>query len=743
MPYRSFVLTLSCVLGVSAYAADPATGSPDDIVVTAKKARAMPTPTEPAVADLEAARAAASDTAGLLKDVPGVSLYGAGGVSSLPAIHGMADDRVRTQLDGMDLTATCPNHMNPVLSYVDPSRVSAVQVYAGVTPVSVGGDSIGGSIVVESAPPTFSDVEGKLLTQGEIGGFYRSNGHVRGTHAGATVASEQLSVNYQGSAVRADNYRAADDFKTDTATGRPDHTLDLDEVGSTAYEAINQSLQFGLRTGSHLFDLKWSHQNIPYENFPNQRMDMTGNHSDQINFSYTGQRDWGVFKARIYRDITHHEMDFGDDKRFWYGSASLGGYPCSPLSMSCAAGMPMYSKSNTTGAKISGDILLSDLDVLRVGTEYLSYHLNDWWTPSGAAMWPGTFWNVHDGERDRYALFAEWERHWSERWDSSLGLRQETVRMNTGDVRGYSTATTAMGSQYTDALAFNSLDHQRTDNNWDLTLLARFTPSATQRYEVALAQKTRSPNLYERYTWSTWAMAAVMNNFVGDGNGYVGNADLSPEVARTLSLTADWHDAAETRWQVKVSPYYTRVEDFIDAACNTLCAPDQFNVLRFVNQSAHLFGADVSGQVSVTDSPRYGQVSLNALVNYSRGLNTETHDNLYNIMPMNEKLTLTHKLGGWTGAVEAQFVDAKEHVSRVRNEIPTKAYSLVNVRGSYEWQKVRLDVGVDNLFDRFYRLPLGGAYLGQGTTMSLNGIPWGIAMPGPARSVYTALTIKI
>jgi len=25
----------------------------------------------------------------------------------------------------------------------------------------------------------------------------------------------------------------------------------------------------------------------------------------------------------------------------------------------------------------------------------------------------------------------------------------------------------------------------------------------------------------------------------------------------------------------------------------------------------------------------------------------------------------------------------------------------------------------------------------------LNGIPWGIAMPGPARSVYTALTIKI
>lgn len=37
---------------------------------------------------LESKRAAVSDTAKLLEDTPGVSLYGAGGVSSLPVIHG-------------------------------------------------------------------------------------------------------------------------------------------------------------------------------------------------------------------------------------------------------------------------------------------------------------------------------------------------------------------------------------------------------------------------------------------------------------------------------------------------------------------------------------------------------------------------------------------------------------------------------------------------------------------------------
>ena len=86
----------------------------------------------------------------------------------------------------------------------------------------------------------------------------------------------------------------------------------------------------------------------------------------------------------------------------------------------------------------------------------------------------------------------------------------------------------------------------KSDDNWDLSWLARFTPDATQTYEIGLAQKTRSPNLYERYTWSTWQMAAFMNNVVGDGNGYVGDVDLKPEVARTVSITADWHDAVRS-----------------------------------------------------------------------------------------------------------------------------------------------------------------------------------------------------
>lgn len=83
------------------------------------------------------------ETAGFLKDVAGASLYTGGGVSSLPVLRGLADDRIRISIDGMSLNSACGNHMNPPMSYIDPSNVGQFQVISGVTPVSLGGDSIG------------------------------------------------------------------------------------------------------------------------------------------------------------------------------------------------------------------------------------------------------------------------------------------------------------------------------------------------------------------------------------------------------------------------------------------------------------------------------------------------------------------------------------------------------------------------------------------------------------------------
>ena len=724
------------------------------VVVPGARVDDLASPTVVERAALPALRAATSDTAALLRDIPGVSLYGAGGVSSLPAIHGLADDRLRIKVDGMDLVASCPNHMNPPLSYLDPSNLGALKVYAGIAPVSVGGDSIGGSIVAETPAPVFAAPGQGSLLKGEVGAFYRSNGNAKGGNLAATYANESFSISYAGAIAESDNYDAGGKFRTTTATGRIGRHLGRDEVGSTAYETRNHTLGLALRGGNHLVELKLGYQDLPYQLYPNQRMDMLDNEQKRFNLRYLGQFGWGALEARGYRETVSHHMDFGADKRFWYGAASGGpgaaaGSPCAPIGMSCAAGMPMDTDSETTGATIKASIDLSPRDQLRLGAELQRYRLDDWWPPSGGGMWPGTFWNIRDGERDRRAVYAEWEGRLGSQWTALAGARHERVETDAGHAQGYSTMATAMGNQFADANAFNARRHARTDNNVDLTALLRYAADGNTDLEFGLARKVRSPNLYERYSWSTWAMAAVMNNFAGDGNGYIGDVGLKPEKADTVSATIDWH-AADRAWEFKATPHYSRVDDYIDAVrcpAGAACTPanasstDRFVVLKYANQSARLYGIDLSGRMPLANTGA-GAFGLRGLVSYTNGKNRDTGDDLYNIMPLNARLTLSHKLGGWDNAVELVGVKAKDKVSDARNEIKTAGYSLVNLRASYSWQQARVDVGVENLFDKRYDLPLGGAYVAQGTTMSINGIPWGIAVPGMGRSFYTGVTYK-
>jgi iron complex outermembrane receptor protein len=704
--------------------------------------------------DLAPRRAATSDSASLLKDIPGVSLYGAGGISSLPVIHGIADDRLRTQVDGMDLMTACPNHMNPALSFIDPTKVASVEVFAGITPVSIGGDSIGGTIQVKSAPPRFARAGDGILVEGQAGRFSRSNGHASGDHYGFTLAGEFLNLSYTESNSKSDNYWAGGNFKLPggwQTTGVRGDAVPPNEVTTSEYRGSrNQDLGLALKAGGHLLELNVSEQRLAYEGFPNQRMDMISsvpapadptayildkgkpaNVNRLSNLHYTGQFQWGELEARLFHQNLRHHMDMIQDRL-------EGMY------------MPMDTVATTDGGMLTASIPLSAADLLRVGGDFQKYRLNDWWPPigSGGSMCCNDFWNIWDGKRDRVGIFAEWEARWNPAWLTLLGVRLGTVESDAGLVQGYN----SNGMYSLNAARFNAKDHARKDRHQDLTALARYTPDATQTYEAGEARKTRSPNLYERYPWSFESMSSAMNNFVGDGNAYIGNPDLKPEIAHTLSTSADWHDATKEVWNLKLTGYMTRVHDFIDAkrctrAMSNQCTAtnstttNEYVKLVYENQAARLYGMDISGQRLLGRIDGIGSFTTTGMLSYVRGENLTTSDNLYHIMPLNAKLGLVHRLGAWINTLEVQKVEAKTHVSQVRNEVQTPGYTLVNFNTSYEWKHARLDVGVENAFNKFYLLPLGGAYLGQGDSMSLNGIPWGMSVPGKGRSLNAAVSL--
>ncbi len=670
------------------------------------------------------ARTATSDTAQMLKGTPGMSFSGGGGISSRPIIHGMADDRLRVQVDGMNLISACANHMNPALSYVSPSSVLSAQVLAGITPVSMGGDSIGGTIRVNSADPEFAEDGKAPLLKGQASTFYRTNGDARGGNISASIANEHAELKYTGSTVQSRNYKAGGDFTTqNTKNGK-------DVVGSSAYKSENQSLSLALRKDDHLAVIKVGQQNIPYQAFPNVRMDMTGDDSWFANVYTKSKFQWGNLETRAYHEDAQHKMNFLADKM-----------------TTPTRNMPMDTHGVNQGLSVKANIDITDKHLLTVGSEYQRYRLDDWWDPIGPTLpppammmqnmmrGPAPFWNINAGKRDRIDLFTEWEGRWNQQWLTQLGTRVGVVEMNAGNVMDY-------GALTPEARTVNSQNKKQTDVNIDWTALARYTFNDMQTYELGAARKTRSPNLYERFAWSRGAMAMFMNNWVGDANGYVGDINLKPEVAHTVSATANWHDAKQEDWETKITPFYTHVENYIDAR---LCQPGNgvtctspsggFNLLQLANFDAHLFGVDVSGSKRLLENVKYGSLTGNVGMNYVRGQNNDTGGNLYQQMPFNATLALEHKRGAWSNTIETQLVAPKTDVQAVRLEPKTAGYALLNLRSSYTWKHLRIDGGIDNILDKNYGLPLGGTYIGERSTT-------GTAVPGMGRSFNVGMTVN-
>lgn len=723
---------------------------------------------------------AVADTVQLLQNAPGVNWYEAGGVSRLPVIHGMADDRLKILVGGVEATSACANHMNPPLSYIDPNNVQNIEVLSGVMPVSKGGDSIGGSILVTPRQPAFAPnpaaapavveptgpfllgspyppflpfrgqglrfgAQNEILATGAISAFFRTNNNGITVSGTANVANEHWSVLYNGAWSRATDYHEGGD-------GR--------KVLSTNFISEQHSVTAAYQNNGHLFSLRGAIENIPYQGFPNQRMDMTGNRAYTADAKYQGAYDWGTVDARAFYHYVSHTMGFLQDKQ--------------------PSNMPMNTIGKDFGYSIKTEIpftQLSGRDLLRLGSEYHGFRLNDWWEPIYRSMMMGplTFWNINNGDRNRVGHYAEWEANWTPQWSTLLGVRNDVVWMDTGNVSPYDPrARIPMGMMMgmpmymsnPDAITagiFNSRSRSRTDVNFDMVAKARYQRDETSAYEVGYSRKTRSPSLYERYAWPV-AMGTTMNNWFGDLNGYTGNMDLKPEVAHTFGVTAEWKDP-RGNWEARANPYYTYIENFITAeryGNTTGPAGLVFPVLQFRNHKAQIYGFDISGRVKLWETPEYGQFFASGNINYVFGRdfdmpdytacglsgfncymlakNARKGDGLYHITPLNARGAIEHRLGGWSNVVELQLVDSKTHVSVARNELKTGGYALLNLRTAYEWGNLRFDLALENVFDQKYFSPLGGSYftLAKVTNNAANYGP----VPGMGRNFVAGMTVK-
>jgi iron complex outermembrane receptor protein len=647
------------------------------------------------------------NSAEIVAETPGASLRESGALAGVPMLHGLGDERTKIVVNGATVESSCPNHMNPPLSYAAPAETAATTVLAGITPVSLGGDSLGGTVVVEGRTPVFAQGTEKIREETNAQGFYRSNGQYYGGAVTESLAGRHLAIGYRGTWSTNDDYTDGRGHKvTSTYAQSADHTVTL--------AAAN---------GANLLTIEAGLHHTPYEGFVNAQMDLVRNYAERLNLHYRRAFESGSIDAHVYWQGTWHSMNIGRDKSTF------------PMPM----WMPMNTHGRDMGYSVKLELPLGSRHTLRAGNELHHFRLDDIWPPVAGTvpmMGPNAFVSINDGRRVRLGAYAEVASRWNSQWTTLFGVRNDTVWTNAGPVAGYSDMY-AM-----DASAFNTTSRGRRNVDVDMTARVRWEPDAASTYELGYARKSRAPNLYERYAWSTNWMTSGTIGWFGDGNYYVGSVALKPETANTVSGTARWHGSGERAWELRATPYLTQIQKFIDVdtLATTMYGMSTFAQLQFANHNARIYGGDLAGDAVLWNGERFGEGRISGVGAWLHGERRDTSTPLYQMMPLAARVNVDEQIKGLTAGFGVEAVDCKKNVDPRRFEQQTPGYTLFNLHASYRKGAFAASGGADNLLNKLYELPLGGVNMDD----FMAGMWMGAVEPvtGRGRSGYFNLTAR-
>lgn len=617
------------------------------------------------------------DIANWLQQAAGAAIVRNGQQTGIVQIHGLFNERVKIKIDGMEITPACPNHMDPPLHYAPLNSLAQLDIIAGITAVSQGGDSIAGTVIANSTPAPYG--QGVAFSpQIKLHGSYSSANAATNIGTSLGLANQDTSFGYRGEQINAENY----------ATPRG-------TVSDTGFNTARHDIYWAHKVAAGELRLDVGQHNTRDAGTPALPMDMVRDDASKVGLSYRGNTAQGTVEARVYWHDIDHLMD--------------------NYSLRANSGMKMFAPASSRNIGVT---LGSKLGNFKYGAEYLTNAFNAYSQTLGNPASRKDMFN--NSSRDRLGVYGEWQGAVATDWNLLAGMRGDMVNMNTDDiVYGYS--ATSSPSQLVQP-NFNSLDHQRTDYNVDATLLAKYRANAMHSYEFGLARKTRSPSLLERYLWSSGQSSAGQ----ADGYNYLGNIDLKPEISQQISAASEWKTRA---WKFKPTIYYNRVTDYIQGTSTGVLISGK-PVLQYQNLNAELYGIDLAGAYQISTN-----MSVGGTLSYVRGKNTDNGDNLYRIAPLSARLYGEYLAGKWQNRVEWNLAQRQNAVATYNAELPTSGYGIVNLRTRWQADKAwRVAAGIENLFDKLYYDHLGGINRVANSVIAVGG-----PLPGMGRSAYLSV----
>jgi iron complex outermembrane receptor protein len=555
--------------------------------------------------------------------------------------------------------------MDPPLHYAGTESLETLEVILGASPVSKGGDSLAGSVEARSRAPEFN-ADGGWVLGGRVGAGYDSARDGESYAVEANTRNDRVHLRYTG------GYESANDYES--ARGR---------VAATGFTNQRHSVLGAFKSDAGLFQLEAGTHRVRDAGTPVLPMDMIEDDAKRLRFAFDGETTLGTLSLAAYRHDIEHLMNN-------YSLRPAGAMRVEAPSFSVDTGVVVGLAQAAAGG------------VMKLGVEW---HGNDFDAFQRNVVSLARQDMYNDATRDRTGVYAEWDGKLDTRLHLNAGVRGDFVRMDTGAIVNVNAPALA------DRNAFNARDRSIADNNFDATLATRYAVTSDFSVDAALARKTRSPSVLERFLYTPLASSAGQ----ADGRTYLGNLDLEPEVAHGVSVGFSGRASGV---QFKVASFYQDISDFIQGQAIARNDANGRPVLQYTNVDARLWGAEASV------STRIERVELAAWASFARGrydVPGGGSDNLYRLAPLRGGVSADWRADGWSAGFEWLLVSRKDRVAAYNGELETAGYGVLNLRAWVEIARnVELSAGVENVFDKDYVDPLS----------SVNRVNAGAVLPG-------------
>ncbi|MDQ6972566.1 MAG: TonB-dependent receptor, partial [Mariprofundaceae bacterium] len=482
-----------------------------------------------------------SDVAEVLKSVPGANVNKNGPLTGIAQYRGMFGSRMNVQLDGLNVAPAGPNWMDPPLSHIAPSQMQDIRVIRGISPVSAGGESIGGTVQARTAhiPYASSDT---MAAQGSLITGYDSNNQAYSAGGQAGMSSNSNRLQFNGHFDKGKDMQAGNGL----------------DIVPTQYQRRNLGVEYGHHLSDSEVSLSYTNERVDNAGSPALPMDIIYVKGNIFSAAY--RSDDSAQGIHWLGDIHYMDTDHKMDNNTLRTAPNMLGAPGTPA-------MQRFTLSNARdfAYKVHAAIPLAKGNFTLGSDGWMARHQADVYDPRTTAF---KLQNYNQVNRNRFGLFGEWQSSLNSSLDIQTGLRYSRVNMNAGTVSasgfsgGLATAINALANN------FNAGGRNQSDNLLDITMQLTQRINDELKLKIGVARKQRAPAYQERYLWSPLESTAGL----ADKRTYVGNVNLRPETAYTIDAGLDWQSDA-----IYFTPrvFFKRVKNYIQG--NPLSSGTAYN----------------------------------------------------------------------------------------------------------------------------------------------------------------------